>query len=345
MFPDKKHPNYGVFVKNYCEQLDKLDVKYDLAVMKKSDYKIFKLLNYFIFYTVSFFKTLFGKYDLVYVHYASYSSVAVLLADKIKPVKIFTNVHGSDVIPENKRQEKMQYYTKCILKRSEKIIVPSEYFKDVVSQKYEINKNKIFVSPSGGVNKKVFFSENRSDERECFTLGYVGRISHKKGWDVLIKACAKLNFKYSLMIVGDGIEKARMLDMIEEYNIQNCVNIKSFLSQEELRKVYNEMDIFIFPTEREGESLGLVALEAMACGTPVIASNYAAPGKYVVDGYNGFKFEVGNEYDLAEKICQFKFLTEKEKKDLIEGAKETAALFSEENTLQSMKSVLWSKVE
>ena len=85
------------------------------------------------------------KYDIIYIHYASHSAAPVLIANKLRKLNIYTNVHGSDVVPENASQEKMQKYTKEILKLSSKIIVPSEYFKKLVSEKYHIDKNKIHI--------------------------------------------------------------------------------------------------------------------------------------------------------------------------------------------------------
>ena len=343
MFPDRKHPSYGVFVKNYCEQLDKLKIEYDLAVMKKADSLIGKVKNYILFYMISFFKALVGKYDTIYIHYASHSSAAILLANRIRSLRIFTNVHGSDVIPENKKQEKMQHYTSDILKQSERVIVPSEYFKSVVVQKYKIDENKVFVSPSGGVDESVFYDNGKHQVTDTLKIGYVGRISYKKGWDVLIKACSKLNFDYKLLVVGDGPDKEKMAALAKQFGVDGHIEWSGFLSQNELREVYNQMDVFVFPTEREGESLGLVAVEAMACGTPVIASDYAAPGRYIVDNYNGFKFGVGNDSELSDKLKSFYLLTEDEKKILIVGAKETAKTFSKDVALKTMNSILRSK--
>ena len=340
MFPNKNNPSYGTFVRNFCDQLNELNIEYDLAVMTKTNSKIKKLKKYIEFYIVCFFKIIFRKYDLIYVHYASHSSLGVLLASKFKNIRIFTNVHGSDVFPENKKQQNMQKYTQKILNKSDKIIVPSDYFKETVTHKYNIEENRIFVSPSGGVDTRIFFDTNKAKTSSIFTIGYVGRLSYKKGWDILVKACSMFDFKYKLIIVGDGPERQKLLECIEKYNIQDFVELRGLLSQKELCEIYNEMDVFVFPTQRDGESLGLVSIEAMACGTPVIASDYAAPAKYIIDGYNGFKFAPGNVNDLANKIKTFKLLDTKEIECLILGAKETAKKYSKEAALRSMDEIL-----
>jgi glycosyltransferase involved in cell wall biosynthesis len=111
------------------------------------------------------------------------------------------------------------------------------------------------------------------------------------------------------------------------------------LDQKKLFDIYNRIDILIFPTKREGESLGLVALEAMACGTPVIASNFAAPKYYVIDGVNGYKFEISNVESLVFKIYSFYKLSLNNKNKLSNSARKTAAKFSSDESLKRLEKI------
>lgn len=344
MYPDEKHPSYGVFVKNFCVQVEKLGIENSMVVMKKADTSLEKMLNYLKFYLNAFLKCVLGRYDVIYVHYASHSSAPVIWANKFKKLRIYTNVHGSDVVPENQQQEKFQKYTNSILNISEKIIVPSEYFKHYVAGKYHLADNKLHIVHSGGVDKEIFYPKDKKSESNKLRIGYVGRISYGKGWATLLKACSELeNMEYELIIVGNGPEEGKMNHMIQCLNLQNYVTRYNLLSQKELNDIYNEIDVFVFPTEREGESLGLVAIEAMACGTPVIASDFAAPGDYVQDGVNGFKFERGNDVSLASRIYEFYRLSKDERKKLALGAVRTAEQYSSENIMEQMKRVLMEK--
>ena len=111
------------------------------------------------------------------------------------------------------------------------------------------------------------------------------------------------------------------------------------LSQKELANIYNILDLFIFPTERASESLGLVAIEAMACGCPVIASDYAAPKYYIENDYNGYKFEKGNYEELATFIMNT--LSDESKLDkLSNGALATAKEFSRSKILNKLKVII-----
>lgn len=340
MYPSKEYPSYGVFVKNFTEQLEELNIDYRLAVMHKASGKLQKLFGYAGFFLKSFLLSLFGSYDAVYVHYASHSSPGVLLARKFRKFTVYTNCHGSDVIPENPGQEKMQKNTRQILARSEKIIVPSEYFKRVVAEKYDLPLEKLFVCASGGVNTDIFFPKEAMQTRP-FTMGFVGRLSYGKGWQTFLQACGKLPDRdWRIVMVGDGPEKERMLSMLDALQLQGVTTLHGLLPQAELANVYRNIDVFVFPTERQGESLGLVAVEAMACGCPVLASDFAAPADYVADGINGYKFPVGNSEELAKRIEKMRSASEIERTVLREGALATAQQYSRQQVTQTLKKIL-----
>ena len=101
---------------------------------------------------------------------------------------------------------------------------------------------------------------------------------------------------YTLTIVGDGKEKNRLIDYVEQNGMKEFVKFVPFRQKEELREIYNSHDIFILPTRED--CFGLVINEAMAASMPIISSCYA-DGAYdlVRDGENGY---IVNPYDPAE---------------------------------------------
>lgn len=340
MYPSKEFPSYGVFIKNFVSQLEELNIDYRLAVMHKARGKLQKLGGYVGFYLKSFFCSLFGRYDAVYVHYASHSSAGVLLARKFRKFTIYTNCHGSDVIPENPGQEKMQKNTRQLLALSQKVVVPSEYFKRVVAEKYRIPMATIHVCASGGINEEIF-SPAEAETARPFTMGFVGRLSYGKGWQTFLEACAKLADRdYRIVMVGDGPEKAQMLQTLDRLDLRDATSLYGLLPQRELAEIYRNIDVFVFPTERAGESLGLVAVEAMACGCPVIASDFAAPADYVKDGVNGYKFSVGNKDALAQTLEIFRALPEDIREQLHQGALATARQYTRQQVTETLKKIL-----
>lgn len=355
MFPNKRFPSYGIFVKNFCDQLDALQISYDLSVMKKSEWKAGKFLRYAGFYLKTISRIMFSRYDLVYVHYASHSTPPVLWANKLKKQRIFVNAHGSDVVPENAKQEKMQKYTWQILQVSERIIVPSAYFQHYVSEKYQLPLEKIWIYPSAGVNPAVFYpmrQEEIDNIRNRMNLpkdqpifGMISRASAGKGWDTFLKACKKYVEQHSdahFMFVGDGVEFGKFKEMQLALHLDGEITVIDHLvSQDILAQLYNAIDYLVFPTQREGESLGLVALEAMACGTPVIASAYAAPKDYVRDGENGFQFQMGDSNELCSRIRRaVECFVKPEYAKMCQNAQKTASSFLVSAITQNLREIL-----
>lgn len=349
MYPDKKHPSYGIFVKRFTDELDAIRIEYSLAVMHQSERKLEKIIGYLQFFCISFFKSIFSKCDLIYVHYTSHSSAGVLAAQKFCKRYIISNVHGSDVVPENAKQERMQKYTRSILAVSEKIVVPSEYFKDYVKEKYNLANTPFYVYPSGGIDSSLFYKQSIQKKKEFrasfgieegeIVFGFAGRLSSGKGWDTFVKAIAKSNIDAKFLLIGSGNEEKALEELIEELEVKDKLIRIGLLPQSKLSEFYNALDFLVFPTEREGESLGLVPIEAMACGTPVLSSNFAAPKHYILDGVNGFLFEKGNADALSGLYESCAGMKKDDYERLQRGAIATAEKYYAQNVREDLRRV------
>lgn len=339
MYPSKKYPNYGVFVKNFYEQLS-VSEKTEIIYLYKTTSKVRKFINYLEFYSKIVKQYVFGKYEIVYVHYAGYNAPPILLAKIFnKSTKLIVNVHGSDVTPEKKLEEKTNFLTKYLVRKADLTIVPSSYFKEVVIEKYGEN-NPIWISPSAGIDFNLFNHQNKKVENEVFTIGYVSRIDKEKGWDTLLYAFKNLiqhrNQNIRLVMVGDGAQNEEALALIKALELETYVEKHNCLTQKELVNIYSSLDVFIFPSTRAGESLGLVGLEAMACGTPVIGSNLGGIKTYVKDGKNGFLIAPGSQEELELAIEKYRSLTVKEKKEFSQCAVETAKKYDSKKVNQQL---------
>lgn len=353
MWPDEAHPSYGIFVKRFVGQAELLGWSCDLAVMRSSEGKIAKAFRYLLFYLTSFLKALFGRYEITYIHYLSFSAPAVLLARRIRRFRIFANVHGSDVLPVSSSQQKMHKFTERTLACSEKVIVPSEYFSTVVQKKYGVDASNIFIYPSGGIDSKVFhpYPVSRVEELkkelgldcDLMTVCFVGRITEGKGWDTYLEAIAELfshGRRLNVLLVGSGNQDDRCAALMKNLGLDGGAVLRMGLqTQERLSELYNIADVFVFPGRRKSESLGLVAIEAMACGTPVIASDYAAAKYYIKNGINGLKVPPGDSKALAEAI-EVLVSNPNSLRLLSEGAIEEAERYSTRNTASVLSEIL-----
>jgi glycosyltransferase involved in cell wall biosynthesis len=103
-------------------------------------------------------------------------------------------------------------------------------------------------------------------------------------------------------IVGDGDDRPKLEALARECRLEHSVIFTGRISDSELWERYANCDIFILPST--GEGFGLVFVEAMSFGKPVIASRMGAAPEVVMDGVNGFLVEGQNEESLTERILQ-----------------------------------------
>lgn len=142
-------------------------------------------------------------------------------------------------------------------------------------------------------------SNNRTD---YLNVIFYSRVCENKGILDLVEAVKKCNadnFKINLDIVGDN--------QLEDKNYFNNLNLpfveyKGVIKQEESIKLLSNYDLFCLPTKYHGEGTPGSLIESLFAGTPVLVSSYSQANEIVVDGENGFIFEINNIESLIEKL-------------------------------------------
>lgn len=352
MYPSNKHPHYGVFVENTEKELKKRGIRVKKCVLKKEQNKVKKLFCYILFYINIFIKSIFGRYDFLYVHYVSHCAMPVLAARKIKKkIRIISNVHGNDIIPETLADIKYLYKSVKLLNASEKIIVPSVYFQEEINRRYSVEMEKMLVFPSGGVNGDVFYKKGKTESRtkigyepECRYIGYVSRIEEKKGWDTFIDMINlwknEIPKDIRFIIVGEGSQQQELCNRIKKLQLEKYIDVIKMQGQEILSDIYNSLDIFCFPTYRQSESLGLVGIEAMACGCVVLSTDKYGPSTYIEDGENGFVFACCDAEDMLGKIKVILNLSKEERNRIIKNAEDKAKEYDSKIVTENLCDIL-----
>ena len=220
---------------------------------------------------------------------------------------------------------------------ADRVIVPSAYFKKMVVSTFNYPKDKIFVSPSGGVNREILYPVDMQEARmqcglesDAFYIGLIGRITAGKGWETAIRAVKLVQEKkcmpnLKLLIVGGGDQEELLKKELKRLSLKGITEKRSFCAQKDLKYYYSSVNLFLFASENE--SLGLVGLEAMACGTFCICSNNSGIATYAIHKKNCLMFEKGNEEQLAETINEAIAMPNEEKKQIIQNGLETAARY------------------
>ena len=192
------------------------------------------------------------------------------------------------------------------------IIAPTEKEKEELIRHYGALSERIGVVPCG-VNLEQFKPINKESARQYLGFGndkiilFVGRIDPLKGIDKLIKAIPYLqNIRgLKLMVIGGGEHSRREIEQLQKLacnlNIQDSVTFLGLIKHEQLPYFYSAADACVVPSYYE--SFGLVALESLACGTPVVATDVGNLKSVIRQGETGYVVTDNAPHHLADKIA------------------------------------------
>ena len=132
----------------------------------------------------------------------------------------------------------------------------------------------------------------------------IGRLVPYKGYPVLIKAMKFLPEQYQLVIVGSGPMKGELEQLIDSESLRDRVSLEGYVPDEAIPSYYGACDIFVLSSIMKTEAFGIVQIEAMSCGKPVVATNIPASGVSWVneDGVSGRNVTPGNPEETAAAI-------------------------------------------
>jgi len=199
-----------------------------------------------------------------------------------------------------------------LAKLCDQIVLPTQKEKEHVIQYYNAPVDKIQIVPCG-VNLELFKPMDKLSARRHLAFHvndlivlYVGRYAPIKGLDRLLKAFRNLMHLPHLRLVmvgGDG-EHSPMLRQLQSkakaLHIENRITFAGRVDQETLPQYYSAADVLVVPSYYE--SFGLVALEALACGTPVVTTSVGAMEEIVKDGHTGYVAKDPNPQHYARLI-------------------------------------------
>lgn len=161
-----------------------------------------------------------------------------------------------------------------------------------------ISESKIYLA-NLGFDPSKFKQKEYYRKDGVLKILYVGAIKKAKGIRLLLEAYRQLNIKDIELILIGGMSDGR--DVLSKY--EGIYKHIHYLDHDQLVSYYQDADVFIFPSYLD--SWGMVVIEAMACGTPVIVSENTGAKEAVIDGVNGFIIPVEDIGALKEKILFF----------------------------------------
>lgn len=231
-----------------------------------------------------------------------------------------------------------QWLDRKLVGYADKILVNSYYTAGTVKKIY--HRQATVVYP--GVDAPKYKPMQRKEDF-IFTIG---RLSKFKKVDLIIKALASLKQKGNglrLIVGGDGEEKTNLMNLAHKLKLSQQVQFVGRLSDEEVCAYLAKAQFVVFPTTNE--PFGIVPLESMACGTPVIVSNSGGPKETVIEGETGLTFEADNQADLANKILTLWENTDLTRQMSLAARKHVEERFSWDNTIDTLYQLFTQQIQ
>ena len=246
--------------------------------------------------------------DCLHVHYAIPHSVSAYLAkEMLLPLKlpVITTLHGTDITLVGNDRSYLPI-TRFSIERSDGVTAVSEYLRDLTLREFDI-KRKIEMIPNF-VNCDVFQRSQSGADRKRFSPNGEKLLVHvsnfrpvKRVTDVVeIFDRIRQTLPARLLMVGDGPDRSKAERLARSKGL-GC-QVLFLGKQDSIAETLSIADLLLLPSETE--SFGLVALEAMACEVPVIASRVGGIPEVVRDGLDGFLAAVGDLQTMAQRSIQ-----------------------------------------
>lgn len=213
------------------------------------------------------------------------------------------------------------------------VVAPADYVKEEL---IEFGVKKPIIVIPNGVDTKKFKPEKSGYLKNKLGLNendkiviYVGRLAKEKSVDFLIKSFAFIkNPNTYFVIVGDGPERKNLEKLIKKLNLDKKIILLGFVEHAMLSQIYNSADVFVFGSQTETQ--GLVVMEAMACGLPVITVKDKVFEQFIENGVDGFIVEKNNK-EFADKLKEI--LTDK---NLSEQISKNASIKAQQFSLEEI---------
>lgn len=257
------------------------------------------------------------EYDVVHSHYWLSGWIGRQLAEqwRVPHIIMFHTVAAAKLgaWPEDEESSYRWPTELGILKSADAIVVASPHEKALIDHMCDNSNDRIVTIPCG-VNLGLFRPLDKATAKSALGLSgkkvvlFVGRLVPLKGVDILVEATARLPVTLNSQVVvvggqGEGDRELRRLRWLaEELGLNGRVRFDRAVDHRLLVVYYSAADVCVIPSHYE--SFGLVAAEALACGTPVIASKVGGLPTIIQDGFNGLLVPWRCPQAFADKIAE-----------------------------------------
>ena len=252
------------------------------------------------------------KPDVIHAHWVIPTGFIAVLVGKLLGIPVITTVHGGDAF--SLRSSVLRWMKIFTLGNSSLWTSNTRPTAAAAVAGSDISAPAVIPM---GVDVPLFASGDRDRLRSNLKEGeyvvlFVGRLVEKKGCDVLVRSMSRVVKRFpdkaSLWIVGDGDEKQALERLAEDLGLMGIVRFFGAQANEHLPDIYAAADLFVLPSIEDAkgdtEGQGVVLLEAMAGGAPIIASQVGGVEEVVEHGVTGWLVKSADHVLLGDTICE-----------------------------------------
>nr|BCX00978.1 MAG: N-acetyl-alpha-D-glucosaminyl L-malate synthase BshA [Bacteroidota bacterium] len=259
----------------------------------------------------------FAHLDLLHVHYAIPHATSAYLARQILAeeglyIPIITTLHGTDITLVG-QDPSFEPVVRFSINQSDAVTAVSEYLRRQTEEHFRV-RVPIVVIPNF-VDTERFRPLNKTHFKQALCPNGEKVLVHVSNFRPLKRVSDTVHVLYrlldrglpaTLLLVGDGPERTQVEQLCRELRVDGHVRFLG--KQEPIEEILAIADLFLMPSA--SETFGLAALEAMACGVPVVSTNAGGLPELIRDGESGFLCEVGDVETMAERA--YRILTDPE---------------------------------
>lgn len=248
------------------------------------------------------------KPDVVHVQYMAPGAIPIILLKLMGQKSIVATAHTNADVYGAKAMTLLKFLQShvlrtftCITLRAEKNFFGSCSLFDSSIRRIPAHAHYTIYNALPGY---IQITDKKRENKDIVTIGVVSRLEHIKGMDLVVPAFAKVYDKHKnvrLLVVGDGSLLKQMEEDANRLHLKNIIKFVGRQEQAALQSYYDKIDVLLMPSRSEG--FGLTAIEGMARGCVLVASNTGGLPEVVKEGYVGLLHQPESVDDLANKIC------------------------------------------
>jgi glycosyltransferase involved in cell wall biosynthesis len=315
MYPSRLRPYSGIFVKRQVEVLREMGIEVILAKAEDRN----QPRNHLQYYSELLWQSLKASrqsFDLVHVHYPVLAGLLGSWVARIRRRPLVFTFHGGEVDRNSLKFKPptTQFLTnlivKNVIKRADAVVIVSQYLANILAD-HGAHTEKIHII-NMGVDTNLFHQQDKIATRKYLGIPAnlacvvcVANFNPQKGQEHVIRAASYLCYhdpSIHWYFVGEGPLEKPCKELSRNLGIQDLIHFCGPRPPEEIPRWDAAADIVVVPST--AEAFGLAALEAMACGTPVVASNVGGLPDFIQDGENGYLIPPASSEAIAEKVRQ-----------------------------------------